>query len=104
MESGAPFSIQVITYDARRKEGGKVVEYGEAVLLSAEEKESLIGRPKTQIEDWAERKATARRKAPKHRKWYTRNIRVLQDGHPTSIVRKIHPPLVTLFNQQIVVA
>lgn len=104
METGAPFSCTVVSYDARRKEGGKVVEYTEAQLLATEPKPNAAGRPLTQVEEWTERKANASRKAPGHRKWYTRNIRVLQNGHPTSIIRKIHPPLVVLFNQKIVVA
>jgi len=104
MESGAPFSMTVVSYNARHKEGGKVIEYAEAVLLSTQPREGAAGRGATQVEEWQGRKEAAKRKAPNHRKWYTRNIRVLQNGHPTAIVRKVHPPLVILFNQKIVVA
>lgn len=104
METGAPFSMTVVSYNAKHKEGGKVIEYGEAVLLSTEKKPTTAGRPLTPHEELGYRKEAAKRKAPNHRRWYTRNIRVLQNGHPTAIIRKIHPPLVILFNEKIVVA
>lgn len=106
MEAGLPFSMTVVSYNARHKEGGKVMQYGEAVLLAEQPREEAgaSGRQPTQAESWAERKEAAKRKAPAHRKWYTRNIRVLQDGHPTSIIRKIHPPLVVIFNGKTVTA
>lgn len=104
MDTGAAFSISYIKYDRQRRKGGDRVDVLEAQLLMPD-KEDTLGRGRTPLEETRER--TARVKAgrdPRHMKWYTRNIRILQDGAPTSLVHKIHPPLVLLFNDQIVVA
>ena len=59
-------------------------------------------RPPTFLEAKAQQLAMAKRN-PRHRRWYTRNICLLQNGVLTSIIRKIHPPLILEFNGQIVV-
>lgn len=101
MEGGDPFSITFITYDRRRRKGGAVRTFPEAELLQRKKKE-VEGRPMTRREK-AGLPADFSEKSPRHRKWYTRNIRILQDGHPTALVKKIHPPLVVFFNGKNVV-
>ena len=106
MHSGRAFSCEVYTYDRRRKTGGELRHYEEAVLLRPDGPgaEAATGRPATRMEHL--RAELARPKLPKnphHRRWYTRNIRILQAGHPTGIVRKLHPPLLRRFNGKTVV-
>lgn len=103
METGLPFSIAYVTYDAQRRKGGQIVRYEEAQLLQADEDQE--GRPRTRLEEARHRTIQIKEKRdPRHQRWYTRNIRILQAGHKTSLIKKIHPPLVFLFNDQIVVA
>ncbi len=101
MKSGKPFSMRVVKYDKKRKKGGQIEEYPEAVMVIKKEQAEKDSRPATRIE---EMKADIRkRKNPSHGKHYTRNINILQDGHPTTIIRKIHPALIIEFNNQKVV-
>jgi hypothetical protein len=102
METGKAFSLSCVSYDRKRKTGGKVVQYAEAILVQAKKeakanaRRSLTPTEKRDIEARTAHQGPS--KNPHHRKFYTRNIRILQDGHPTSIQRKIHPPLVIEFN------
>lgn len=96
MESGATFSMSWVTYDRKRKAGGRVLEVKEAKLTQPKEKRQK-GRPLTKIE----RHKTF--KSPNHRKWYTRNLVVFEDGQETSEVVKFHPPLVIEFNNMTVI-
>lgn len=106
MHSGAVFSLRVVSYDKRRHDRcGIVQEYREAVLVWGDggkdrtirkgEREqtalerSLIGGSATQ-DDW--------KRDPNHAAHYTRNIRVLVDGEPTEVIKKIHPALIIEFN------
>lgn len=104
MESGQPFAITVITFDEQRKRGGEIVEYPEVQLVQAEKKAiSTVKRSLTPEELRRMRAAdNPDGRDPNHQHWYTRNVRVLQNGHPTGIIRKIHPPLVVLFNSKLV--
>ena len=97
MESGAPFSMKVCSYDRKRKKGGEWKFYPEAVLVQKEKKKEG-SRPLTRIEKLQYQLHEGEKRDPNHRKHYTRNIRVLQDGHPTGIIETIHPPLVDEFN------
>jgi hypothetical protein len=98
MEAGETFSLTVISYNRKEKAGGKLVEYHEARLHKRGEADGTGGRSSTKVETMQETL-----KNPEHRKWYTRNIQILQDGFPTSIIRKIHPPLIIEFNGKKVV-
>ena len=100
METGKPFSIKVISYDRRRSsKTGKIKEYPEAILETAKIR-NQGGRPPTEQEKLKAKLANPERlyKNPKHKKWYTRNIRELQNGHPINIIHTIHPPLIIEFN------
>jgi len=108
METGSPFSITYVTYDRQRKRGGRIEQYSEAVLLQRPEDSPTPPagsgpRPPTEIER-KRMQLEQLRKNPNHGKWYTRNIQLMVNGHPTGQTRKIHPPLVIYFNDQIVVA
>lgn len=103
MESGLPFSLTYVTYDSQRKKGGRLITYHEAELLQADE--PTPGRQLTKLEETQKRTEDLRTgRDPRHQKWYTRNIRILQNGHRTGVIQKIHPPLVVLFNEKTVVA
>ena len=102
MESGQAFSLKVVAYNRQRKKGGDIKEYAEAILVRPTNEGEGNGRPPTRLEQLRKELAACKRD-PRHRKWYTRNIRILQNGFPTSIIRTIHPPLVIEFNGQKVV-
>lgn len=103
METGQPFRLSFVTYDRNRKSGGELKEV-EAVLEQPKndgEEETPAGeRPPTPHEANLLKLHT---KNPQHQKWYTRNIRLTVDGHPTSETRKVHPPLFVEFNGKKVV-
>lgn len=107
MDSGKPFSCEVVTYD--RKRGKRTPhsqrrEYPPAVLVQADPDSERDGRKLTEVEQM--RKLLAQPHAgrnPNHYNWYTRNIRLLVNGHPTGQIKKIHPPLVITFNNKTVV-
>lgn len=102
METGMVFSCKVVSFDRNRKKGGTIVTYEEAVLVQREEKQKKKSRSRTLHEKQKELEET--RKNPRHKSWYTRNIRLCVNKAPTSIIKKIHPPLVVEFNgQQIIV-
>lgn len=94
MESGRVFSLSVVSYDHKRGTGGELINYPEAVLLTNKASQKTATRPPTR----KEKLEIAIKKNPRHSHWYTRNIRICSNGVPTSIIKKIHPALVTLFN------
>lgn len=107
MHSGAVFSLRVVTYDKRRKEKrGQVLYYPEAQLVwgdggsdrtakAGERQPTDLERALTGSQPQSETKRN-----PNHAWHYTRNIRILQDGKPTEVIVKIHPPLIIEFNGQ----
>jgi hypothetical protein len=105
MRAGNTFSLTCITYDRNRRTGGELLEIAEAQWLDPEKEEAEAEdrqqRPLTLAEmyriDQAAGTPPAGR-APNHRQWHTRNIRILCDGHPTAEIRKVHPPLFLSFN------
>lgn len=90
MKTGNIFSCRVVTYDRKRKTGGKILEIHQAVLVQKEERD----RPMTNIEQ----KQLQKKRGANHRKHYTRNIKLCVDGIPTEQIVKIHPPLILEFN------
>jgi hypothetical protein len=96
MKTGAPFSMTVCSYDRKRKKGGEWKHYPEAVLVQAKD-QPKGDRPLTAVEK-VRQELTAIKRNPNHREHFTRNIRILQNGHPTAIIVTIHPPLVDQFN------
>jgi len=100
MESGGAFSLIYITYDAKRNKGGKVISYPEAMLLQSTIQQ---GQRQATAQEAKQEELKRLRKDPNHGRWYTRNIRLLVNGYPSSVKKKIHPPLVVVFNDQIVV-
>jgi hypothetical protein len=107
METGKAFSLKCVSYDRKRNTGGKVKQYKEAILVQATKEAKANARrnltPK-ELRALDERNTPRTKpKNPHHQRFYTRNIRILQDGHPTQLQRKIHPPLVIEFNGKRVV-
>lgn len=99
MQSGAVFSCVVISMDKKRNTGGEILEYPQARLFDPK-KQQAAKRAATEVERMRERLANGKR--PNHGTHFTRNIQLMMDGHPTSETRKIHPPLVVLFNNETV--
>jgi len=102
MKLGHPFSIQGITYNRKERTGGEPYHYPECLLLDAEG----AGDPSSVPPPEGTRPPTAHEQGPpplpkrnaNHTQWYTRNVRLCQAGQPTIITRKIHPPLITIYN------
>lgn len=101
IDSGAPFSCKVVSYDRKRKRGGtiKIIDEGRVARndqIGSSPFTSGTGseRPLTKMEQLE----AAKKKAPRHKKNYTRNVIILQEGMDTSLIEKIHPPLIIAFN------
>lgn len=95
IESGRPFRCTCVAYDRRRHTGGSVIELHEAVMLQRSASRSeAAARGLTRTEKLRARLG----KNPGHGQWFTRNVQVLQQGQPTAIIKKIHPPLILTFN------
>lgn len=86
IDSGKPFTATVVKYDRKRKTGGAIWEI-EAQLA----KEKPNKRPQTKREH-------LRGAIHNNYAHYTRNVRMLMDGLETSLIRKIHVPLIIKFN------
>lgn len=105
MHSGEIFSLKVVGYDRRRKDKtGEVYEYPEAKLVWGDGGSDKLRpqgeRPMTDVEKMlsAQPVADVVKRNPNHAYWYTRNIRLLVNGQPTAIIKKIHPALIIQFN------
>jgi len=99
MNSGQVFTCKVVSYDQKRKTGGEINEY-RAILMQAEKQGPNL-RPMTPREKLKSESKDKRN--PKHKQWYTRNIRIVtHDNYETTMVRKIHIPLIIEFNNQTV--
>lgn len=108
MHSGAVFSLRVVSYDKRRKDRcGIVQEYREAVLVWGDGGKDRTIRKGEREQTPLERSLIGQdavvdlKRAPNHATHYTRNIRVLMDGQPTELIKKIHPSLIIEFNGHI---
>lgn len=104
MHAGEVFSIKVVTYDRRRRNKcGQVLHIEQAALVwgdggSERTQKSAGERPPTPLESALASMASGGERDPNHAHHYTRNIRVYQNGQPTEMIRKIHPPLIIEFN------
>lgn len=96
IDAGKTFSCIVVSFNRKKKEGGQLIEYDELRVLRPDE-EIDLGRPKTKTEA-LKTKLDKIKRNPDHRKWFTRNVRIYQQGHPTGMIRKIHLPLIVEFN------
>lgn len=104
MHSGESFSLKVVSFDRRRKDKtGQVQEYQEAQLVWGDGGNDQVKpqgeRPQTDLER-ALGGTVMDKRDPHHADWYTRNIRILQNGQRTEMLRKIHPALIIEFNGQ----
>lgn len=107
MKTGKTFSLTIVTFDRKRKKGGEVITYQEAVLCQkAKTPKNRHHRPLTKEEQLRSSLANEdhTRRNPHHKKNYTRNIQLMQNGHPTSARKKIHPPLVVEFDGKKVIS
>lgn len=102
METGKPFSIKRVSYNRSKKTGGLITFTEEAILYTKkkadQDAQDRVGRPLTVVEQKQKELQELKAKQPNHRKWYSRNMVLCVDGHPSSIIRKFHPPLVLEFN------
>jgi len=102
MHSGEAFSLKVVTYDRRRRaKSGKIVEYPEARLVWGDGgtgRARKNERAPTALELALSGAGVEDKRSPNHAGWYTRNIRLYQNGLETEAIRKIHPPLIIEFN------
>jgi hypothetical protein len=102
LEGGETIDLEVWQYDSKRKKGGDIDRFS-CQLLTGIEHQTVSGRPLTESEkveagsDDIDDNTLHHRK-PNHSKWYTRNVRIVVNGHPSSIIRKIHPLLIKSLN------
>lgn len=91
MDNGEVFSIEYVTFDKKRKTGGRIKYYPEAKLLKSA-KSTISGSTKsTSIKA---KKSTN----PNHWDNATRNIKILIDGVETSGNKKLHIFLILKLN------
>lgn len=109
LEAGEMVFLEVYQYDRKRKKGGKIESF-DCVLLKnegnqiSEDGVMIIGR--VGVENTVDEGNPDKigegvlrdKRNPNHRKFYTRNVRILINGHPSGVVYKIHPPLIRSFN------
>lgn len=102
MDDGEVFSVKWVTYNRQKKTGGRLEECLEARL-----KQKSFRKPTPETEAKIAERNKHRKtkyasdwtlKNPQHRKWFTRNIEVMFDGHATGQILKLHPPLIIEFN------
>ena len=102
MHSGAHFSLKVVQYDKRRVEKrGKVLDVPCAELVWGDggtDKKERMERQPTHLERALMGPSSIDRRDPNHSAHFTRNIRVVLDGHQTEAIYKIHPALIIEFN------
>lgn len=102
MQRGEVFSLRAVKYNRQAKTGGDfiTIEAGRVEKTPANKKATGPGdnqAPGPKVADqWVAGKN------PRHRKNHTVNIRILQDGVTTSVIKKVHVPLVVEFNGKIV--
>lgn len=99
LEAGEKVFLEVYQFDRKRKKGGKIDSF-DCVLLKnegipvGEDGVMIIGSVGVENTEGPLRD----KRNPNHRIFYTRNVRILINGHPSGVVRKIHPPLIRSFN------
>ena len=103
LHTGAPCSIKVVRFTGRRhNRNGDIDEYPECVLVWGDGGSDLTKQSSARALTALEKKLCgideAGARDPRHAKYFTRNIRLLLDGKPTSEIRKIRPSLIIEFN------
>ena len=105
LETGKIVHLGVWTYDRKRGKGGELDTFECQLITGLEKPHAVMGRLLTDAEmllsgpdDFDDDNALHHSKKPNHYEWYTRNVRIVVNGHPTSIIRKIHPPLIARFD------
>ena len=101
METGNPFTLAFVKYDRRRRTGGELREIEARLCISDKKKAPPVveGREMTPRErKLHELKYPDNSRNPNHRHWYTRNVEITVNGHPTGEIIKVHPPLFVEFN------
>lgn len=91
MDSGAPFSVEYVKFDYRRKRGGQIQFYPSCIILKNEKKNTA-----TKPADFVDRGRNTRN--PHHYEHSTRSFSVVINGTVTSTIKKLHIYLVLSFN------
>lgn len=87
LESGVPVLVRYVSFDKRRKTGGKIKEHQVIITKMKHERVSS---------DEAKKKSD---KAQNHYDNFTRNCYQCIDGQPTMSVKTIHLPLMLQINK-----
>lgn len=94
MESGQIFSFTALSFDEKRKSGGHILSYQEAVLVSL----------KSSSDDKKETSEKAHKTATSKRNYhFTRKFRIMVDGVATNKIIPVHLDLLLVFNNQKVI-
>lgn len=95
---GEVASLEYCTLNLQRRTGGDRIELPEVQMLlpleDYSEDHRTVGRSMTTIEQ----EAQTARKRPNHAEHYTRNFRLMIDGQPTGVIKKVHIRLIERFN------
>ena len=99
MDSGKPFSLSVVTWDARRMENsGDIRTYDEAILLAHLGKLEGYGeRPLTRVEKL---QVPTESRKPDSDTHFIRDIQPLTGGIPMGHPVRVHPRLILFFNNK----
>lgn len=101
LEAGEDATLEVWTYDRKRKKGGDIETLTCRLATGVEKPTTIAGRELTEAErrpDDTDSDTLHIARKPNHSEHYTRNVRIVANGHPTSVLFKIHPPLIKSFN------
>ena len=102
MNSGLPFSFKCCSHDAKRpKKSGKWIQGGEALCLIADKSaDETDSDPEYSGEVKSEDKEVNKnlKRSPKHRYFFTRNVRLCVGSKPVGLPIKIHLDLLIRFN------
>lgn len=99
IDSGDPFSVEVCGCDRRRKRGGTLHSWTcQLNRFDVPQANRFVKPARMSAQEVAEIRSLFKRKEKNHFDNFTRNVVILQNGLPTSLVRDLHPPLILTIN------
>ena len=100
LENGAApvFSLSYIAYNKKKGKGGEIKSFDQAILCQ-DSRDQFTSKQKPSASTGTNESGSGSvRKNPEHLKNHTINIQIVNNGVLTSMIRKVHIPLITYFN------